>query len=136
MMEWRRRVISDVFGVLPSPALMEANLRYYLQALADGTHMACFAMRGEEPTGCGGICLQRELPSPDNPSGLCAYLMNIYVAPEERRTGTGNAIVAWLVDRALRAGAGKIYLETTEAGRPLYASRGFRPMPDMMKLAD
>ena len=74
------------------------------------------------------------MPSPDVPSGRCAYLMNIYVRPEIRGQGVGEAIIKWLVERARETGAEKIYLETSDAGRALYTKLGFVPMPDMMKL--
>ena len=35
-----------------------------------------------EIIGCGGICYQSELPSPENLSGINGYLMNIYTLPE------------------------------------------------------
>ena len=52
--------------------------------------LACFAYVGNEIVGCGGICLYQEMPSPDNPSGGCAYLMNIYTRPEFRGQGVGK----------------------------------------------
>ena len=80
------------------------------------------------------VCLQHEMPSPDNPSGVCGYLMSIYTRPEHQGKGVGTAVVRWLVDKARRAGAGKVYLEATEAGRPVYTRVGFTDLPDMMIL--
>lgn len=97
-------------------------------------HIACFAELDGEPVACGSICLQEELPSPDNPSGRCAYLMNMYTRPAHRGKGIAAAMVDHVVDQAKRAGAGKIYLETTPAGRGVYERAGFVDLPDMMKL--
>ncbi len=83
---------------------------------------------------CGGLCLYDEMPSPDNPTGRCAYLMNIYVRPEYQGHGYGKRIVRWLVGVALSRGIKKIYLETSEAGRLLYSFLGFSDMKDMMHL--
>ncbi|MGI6535736.1 MAG: GNAT family N-acetyltransferase [Eggerthellaceae bacterium] len=139
LLDWRMEVLRCVFE-LPDDAdlshLRNANRAYYRQALADGTHIPCMAYLDGEPVGCGALCLQREMPSPDNPSGLDAYLMNVYTRPAARGLGAGRAICRWLVAKAHELGAGKIYLETTEAGRPLYTSLGFRDLPDMMKLQD
>lgn len=41
-------------------------------------------------------------------------------------------IVSHLLDIAVERGCDNIYLETTDEGRPLYHSLGFRDMPDMM----
>lgn len=73
--------------------------------------------------------------TPDNPTGHCAYLMNIYVCPEHQGHGTGKRIVRWLVGAALSRGIKKIYLETSEAGRLLYSVLGFSDMKDMMHLS-
>ena len=40
-----------------------------------------------EIIGCGGICCQSELPSPENLSGINGYLMNIYTLPGMRVHG-------------------------------------------------
>ncbi len=137
LMQWRMEVLHAVFSI-PSgqsaPELAEENRRYYQQELPRGGHIACFAYRGEEIVGCGGICLYPEMPSPDNPNGKCAYLMNIYARPQFRRQGVGGRIVRWLIGQAKQRGATKIYLETSGAGRPLYREIGFQEMPDMMKL--
>lgn len=137
LMAWRMEVLHCVFA-LPEDsdmtALWQANRDYYNRALADGTHTACLAYYNSEIIGCGGICLHNEMPSPDNPNGRCGYLMNIYVRPAYRGKGFANRIVRWLIGVALGQQTTKIYLETSEAGRPLYRSLGFREMKDMMIL--
>lgn len=134
LIQWRSEVIKHVFGIMPDDALLEANRKYYEQHIPDGSHRAIIAEIDGMEGGCGSICLGDELPSPDNPSGRCAYLMNIYVRDSFRERGVGHAIVRNLVDEARGLGCGKIYLETTEQGRGLYESLGFGDLPDMMKL--
>lgn len=136
LMHWRKEVIENVFGMTPSKRLLVANRRYYRQHIADGTHIAVVAEMDGTDVGCGAMCLSEELPSPDNPSGKCAYLMNIYVREEYRGHGTGHSIVRWLVDKARESGCDKIYLETTEGARPLYKSIGFKELNGFMKYAD
>ena len=116
--------------------LMQSENRHYYQTeLPQGGHIACFAYVGEEIVGCGGICLYHEMPSPDNLNGKCAYLMNIYTRPQFRGHGIGNRIVRWLVEQARQRHISKIYLETSNKGRPLYQTIGFADMKDMMKLS-
>lgn len=136
LMHWRREVIENVFGVTPSKRLLVANRQYYCRSIAEGRHIAIVAEIDGADAGCGAICLSEELPSPDNPSGRCAYLMNIYVREAYREHGVGHAIVRWLVDKAKNLGCDKIYLETTDSGRPLYNSIGFKNLPGMMKYAE
>ena len=137
LIEWRMEVLRCVFSIpaeTDTTELRDANIEYYKRALADDTHIACFAEQNGKIVGCGGLCLYDEMPSPDNPTGHCAYLMNIYVRPEHQGHGTGKRIVRWLVGAALARGIKKIYLETSEAGRLLYSILGFSDMKDMMHL--
>lgn len=135
LMDWRREVLENVFGAEPADDVMNANRRYYERHIADGSHVALIAEADDgEETGCGALCLYDEMPSPENPDGLCGYLMNIYVRAPHRRRGIGSAVVRRLVELARERGCGKIYLETTDLGRPLYKELDFEPMPDMMKL--
>lgn len=135
-MHWRREVIENVFGTEPSKRLMVANRQYYRRHIADGTHIAVVASTDDTDAGCGAICLTEELPSPDNPSGRCACLMNIYVREEFRNRGVAHAIVRWLVNKARQLGCDKIYLETTDMAQPLYRNIGFNDLPGTMKYAD
>ncbi len=137
LMQWRMEVLHEVF---PSTeydfpdGLEEENRAYYQWALPAGKHIACFASVDGEIVGCGGMCLYQEMPSPDNPSGQCAYFMNIYCRPQWRRKGVGASVIRWLVDQARAQKITKIYLETSEAGRLFYEQHGFLEMPNMMIL--
>ncbi len=137
LLEWRMMVLREVFSLPEScdtGRLRESCRAYYEKELAAGGHVACFAWVDGLIAGCGGMCLYDEIPSPENPSGKCAYLMNIYTLPELRRHEIGRCIVDWLVARARERGIVKIYLESTRAGRRLYHDVGFRNMSDMLKL--
>ncbi len=137
LMAWRMEVLDEVFAIprgTDTLALEQANREYYLQTLPTGEHMACFVEIDGETVGCGGICFQREMPSPDNPGGQCAYLMNIYIRPAYRRQHIGTILVSWLIGQARRPGIGKIYLETSDMGRDMYRHLHFEEMKDMLKL--
>ena len=135
ILQWRMEVLHQVFHVPETDPLTEvraANELYYKEHLIDKGHIACFAASEEEILGCGGICLYSEMPSPDNPSGKCAYLMNIYTRAQYRGQGIGRKIVNWLIAQAREQGIQKIYLETSEDGRALYQNTGFIQMTDYM----
>ena len=137
LIQWRMRVLHDVFSIpdnQPMKEIEQANTIYYQSALQDGGHIACFAYHKNEIVGCGGICLSKEMPSPENFSGQCAYLMNIYTCPRFRGLGVGKMVVQWLVEQAVQRNITKIYLESSISGRTLYEKMGFLDMPDMMKL--
>ncbi len=136
LLRWREVVLREVFSISAGEdrtELLAANRAYYQTALETREHIACFACVGEQTVGCGGVCLYREMPSPDNPSGKCGYLMNIYTLPALRQQGVGKAVVQWLVQEAKRWGAEKIYLEASEQAYPLYRSLGFQDMKGYLK---
>lgn len=133
LMAWRREVISAVFGHEADAALLAANRDYYSRHIPDGSHVAFVAFIGGEEAGCGAFCITEELPSPDNPSGRCAYLMNVYVRTRFRLHGVGHRIVGRLVSEAKAMGCGKIYLETTAEARTMYQGIGFRELTGIMK---
>ncbi|MCM1496586.1 MAG: GNAT family N-acetyltransferase [Bacteroides sp.] len=137
LMVWRMEVLHHVFAIPENEDMQNlyiANREYYQRSIPSGEHIAVFAEIDGATAGCGGLCLHREMPSPDNPNGACAYLMNIYTREAYREHGVGNAIVRWLVDYAKKQGITKIYLETSDCGRALYESIGFRDMQDYMKI--
>ncbi len=139
LMEWRMRVLDEVFSgydVIMRDTISYNNKAYYIKHLSDGTHTACFSFNEEngEIVGCGGICYQEEMPSPDNLTGTNGYLMNIYTLPEYRGRGVGRKIIDFLVDEAKRKGTGKIYLESSKDAKHLYEEIGFSDMQDYMKL--
>ncbi len=136
LVKWRMEVLREVFPGADCKGLEERNREYYRRALPAGRHIACFAATDDEMVGCGGLCLYEEMPSPDNPSGKCAYLMNIYCRAPYRGRGIGRAIVGFLTGKAREKGITKIYLETSKAGRRLYESAGFVDMPGMMILPE
>lgn len=132
LIKWRKEVIANVFGTMTDKALLESNRHYYVTHIPDRSHIALVASIDGIDCGCGAVCFSEELPSPDNPDGKCAYLMNIYVREAYRNRGIAHIIVSHLLDIAMERGCDKIYLETTDEGRPLYQSLGFRDMKDMM----
>lgn len=137
LIEWRKTVLSEVFSLSENEItedLIDNNRLYYEREIPRGGNISCFAYLNGEIIGCGAACLYYEMPSPDNPSGKCAYLMNIYTVPEYRNKGAGAAVVNWLIGRAEERGITKIYLETSEKGKPLYKKLGFEDMTGMMML--
>lgn len=138
LLQWRMEVLQTVFALpgKPSEELQKANLDYYQKALADGGHFAVFAEGNGNIVGCGGVCFYQEMPSPDNPSGWCGYLMNIYTRAAVRGQGIGTKIVRALLDETARRGIHKVYLETTDQARSLYERIGFTEMKGYLMIPD
>ena len=134
LIQWRMEVLHEVFANSKNvdwQALEKENREYYEREIPREGHIACMA---EPQIGCGALCLYPEMPSPDNPSGQCAYLMNVYVRPEYRGKSYGRNIVEWLIAQARQRGITKIYLESSEYGKAMYQKLGFKEMKDYYKL--
>lgn len=108
---------------------------YYREALANGSHTGILAFDGDTFVGAGGVSYYRVMPTFHNPTGHCAYIMNMYVRPAYRRQGIATAMLNLLVTDARRHCAGHIGLEATDMGRPLYEKFGFIPAEREMELA-
>lgn len=138
LIEWRMRVLGEVFAeheAVDMDAVKRNNVAFYREHLEDGTHTACFAIKENgDIIGCGGICYQKEIPSPDNMNGSCGYLMNIYATPQVRGNGVGRQIVEFLIVDARERKTSKIYLESSKVAKRLYQEIGFEPMEDYFKL--
>ncbi|MBP3263614.1 GNAT family N-acetyltransferase [Pseudobutyrivibrio sp.] len=142
LLELRMEVLSNVFEEERKSLsnkqwdeIKKQNEEYYKNHLCNLGHVACAAYVDGKLAGCGGICLYDEMPSPDNISGKCGYLMNIYVRKEFRRKGLARNICHFLIEKGKELGAEKIYLESSVMGVPLYSSIGFEDMHGYMKLA-
>ncbi len=141
LLSLRMEVLSNVFSTERKNIsdkewedLRKENEKYYKEELEKGGHIACVIYVSGELAGCGGVCLYGEMPSPDNRSGKCAYLMNIYVREAYRRQGLAKEICNYLIDKARDKGADKIYLESSSMAVGLYQSLGFSSMNGYMKL--
>lgn len=138
LMEWRMRVLEEVFSDYENvdwDVIRSQNIEYYKKHLKSETHTPCFAYEENGSViGCGGICYQTEMPSPDNLTGTCGYLMNIYTVPEVRGSGVGKKIIEYLIADAKIRKTGKIYLESSDVAKALYESIGFQSMRDYYKL--
>lgn len=132
LVRWRKIVIESVFGHAPDFDLIDENRRYFLEHIEDGTYFPLTAFYDEDEAGCAAACFYDELPSPDNSEGRCAKIMNVYVKPQYRGIGIARRMISLLVEEAGKRHCGKICLETTEEGRPIYKALGFAPMGDMM----
>lgn len=131
LLDWRMEVLAHVFEGEDLSGLRHANEDYYRNHL-NSDHYACFLDVDGQTIGCGGICLQEEMPSPDNPTGKCAWIMNIYVREPWRHHGYGKKIVNALIARANCPG--KVWLEASRLGEPLYETMGFEKLEDIMEM--
>ena len=100
----------------------------------EGKHTTFLALDGDRVVGVGSADYHTEMPTCSNPTGRCAFLMNIYTDPAYRRKGIAARIVTALVEDAKTRGAGSVLLEATDMGAPLYRKLGFVDAKGYMRL--
>ena len=116
-------------------SLVEQESRdYYRHAFEHGGHVALLVYDGDSFAGCGGVSFYRVMPTYHNPTGRCAYIMNMYTNPEYRRQGIAYHTLDLLIKDAREQGISHITLEATDMGRPLYERYGFVKMENEMEL--
>lgn len=108
LMRWRIEVLRNTSGTEPHPRLLVANRQYYRKHIADGTHIAFVAEEDGVQCGCGEIRFTNEPPSPDNPTGLCADITEIYVREPFRDQDTETLILNRLIEEARSRDCGRI----------------------------
>ena len=150
---WRRATVDDLEALVATrlEVLRAANLLaedvdltevaaasrdYYRRALADGAHTAILVLDVNAFVGAGGVSYYRVMPTVHNPTGRCAYIMNMYTRPEYRRRGVARRTLDLLVRDARARGVAHIGLEATAAGRPLYEKYGFQAAEHEMFLPE
>lgn len=113
LIRWRMKGLREAFSGsmgVNFAQLRRSNLNFYRRAMSMESYLACFADQGYRAVGYGGLCIYHETPTPENPSGSCAYVMNVYTSPSQRAEGVTDRIISWLCSQARKRGINKIYI--------------------------
>ncbi|MFF2484628.1 GNAT family N-acetyltransferase [Paenibacillus sp. NPDC058071] len=71
------------------------------------------------------FCICRLAPRFENPSGLVAYMANVFTVPEYRRQGISSKLISEAINDLKAQGIKKILLHSSDMARPMYESLGF-----------
>jgi ribosomal protein S18 acetylase RimI-like enzyme len=134
LMKLRTEMLRKVNG-LPddsklSDELTENSRRYFLE----GSQTTCIALDNGEAIACASISYIEVMPTYSHPTGKRAHIMNVYTRAGYRRKGIARKLVTMLIDEAVERGATEISLDSTEPGRPLYETLGFRRSDENMSI--
>ncbi len=78
------------------------------------------------------VCFYDTIPMISNLSGRCGYLLNVYTLPEYRRQGLASQLIRMIIQESKERNVGKLYLNATQMGRPVYQKMGFESLEDEM----
>ncbi len=105
---------------------------WLLSMLQSEKYLGWLALEGDQVIGGAGLLLLDWPPHPLDPtSGQRGYLLNVYVEPAHRRKHLASYLIELALAEARRRKIHVVALHSTEAGRPLYESNGFRQTNEM-----
>lgn len=101
-------------------------------AIADGKYQGWLTSDGDRVVAGAGLMLLDWAPHPLDPNSTQrGYLLNVYVEPEYRRKRLASHLIDFALAEAHRRKIRVVALHSTEAGRRLYESNGFRKTNEM-----
>ena len=112
----------------------ENTREYYRAALSDNSHVAYLVYDSDVVVATGGVTFYSLMPMYVLKTGKCAYIMNMYTAPEYRRRGIAWKMLDLLVTEVRSRGLISVALEATEMGKPMYEKYGFKVQDCEMRL--
>lgn len=118
---------------LPAEEFRARTRHFFEVRIPAGDFIVFLAFEADAAIAAGGLCLHHVPPTYGNPSGKVAYLVNMYVLPEYRDRGIASKLLDILVEEARRLGCGRVALNTSKAGRPVYERYGFSDVPGEME---
>ncbi len=125
VLQMRYETMRNVCGFSPEYEFSEEFYTETEHYFRHGDQVTVLAWDGETAVGCASICYISVMPTFSHPGGKRAHLMNVYVRGSHRRQGIARNMLEYLIEDARKRNASQITLDTTPAGRPLYASLGF-----------
>lgn len=98
---------------------------YFEQHLPTGAFRVWVAECGGQPIASIGLVLHSIPPSPGNPTGKEAYIMNLVTLSEYRRQGIAKRLLLHVLDVVRSEGVPKASLHASSDGRRIYEELGF-----------
>jgi GNAT superfamily N-acetyltransferase len=115
-------------------AMREPFLAWVTRKLTDGSYIGWAGTRDGVVVAGTGIILLDWPPHPQHPlDARRAYVLNVYVAPEERGKGTARLLMTRVEDECRALGIDYAVLHASPMGRPVYERSGWKGTNEMAK---
>ena len=98
------------------------------------SHLGWLAEVDGHPAGMAWLAVLDRIPGPERWERRSGSLQSVYVPPRYRGNGIGTALVAAVVDEAVRLGLDYVVVHPTERSFPLYRRAGFAEYPGALEL--
>lgn len=107
---------------------------YFQKHLEDDSLIAFIAINDGKIASSGILCIYETLPVPSCLNGKTGLLLNVYTLKEYRHRGLAYGLLTKLIEEAKKLKVGKIQLDYTDDGYPLYKKIGFKKLDREMVL--
>jgi GNAT superfamily N-acetyltransferase len=121
----REGMFRDMGVVCDYDALIDASRGWLAEAMASGTYVGWVAETKAAVVAGAGLTVLPWPPGPRDVSGRLAFVYNVYTDPDHRRRGLARRLMDTLEAWCRAQGIGRIALQASAAGRPLYESMGY-----------
>lgn len=102
------------------------------KAIEDGKYYGWLTLDGDRVVAGAGLMLLDWAPHPLDPRATQrGYLLNVYVEPDYRRKKLASHLIELALAEARRRKIRVVALHSTEAGREMYETNGFRRTNEM-----
>ena len=143
---WRKATLDDVDTLVRHRSEMfremghlqhldevtRASADWFRRSIPSGVYHAWLAVTEEGMVAAGGgLTIITWPPGPLDLGDRAAYVYNVYTEPAHRRRGLARELMLRIHDWCLREGVHSIRLHASDAGRPLYASIGYKATNEM-----
>ncbi|MNO98446.1 Acetyltransferase (GNAT) family protein [compost metagenome] len=98
---------------------------YFNTSISNGSLVVWVADDNGIIVSCVCFCICQLIPRFDSPSGSMAYMANVYTALDYRRRGIASTLINRAIDDLKTIGIGKIILNSSDMGKPMYENLGF-----------
>ncbi|MBD5541189.1 MAG: GNAT family N-acetyltransferase [Lachnospiraceae bacterium] len=135
---WRLRIeLFEELGESPKDTdifqLESATKQYYLSHINKDL-ISWGIFQKEKIAAIGSLCLFTRIPYKENLSGLEGYILNIYTSPQFRKRGFANQILDNIIKYSQKNNIKRLWLNSSEQGKKIYAERGFVKKENEMEL--
>lgn len=107
---------------------------YLKRHIEDGSIIAFIATDNKKIVSSSILCIYETLPTPSCLNGKASLLLNVYTLKEYRHQGLACNLLTKIIEEAKKLKVGKIQLDYTDDGYPLYKKMGFEKLDREMVL--
>lgn len=133
-LENRMEFVASISEISDTESFRNATRQYLEQHIHQDDLIIYIALDGDQIVSSCMACIYQTAPVANFPSGRCAELLNVYTVQAYRRNGYAERLIRMLIQEARNRKVGKILLDYTKLGLPLYKKLGFTPIPNQMEL--